>query len=130
MSYGARLNEVLVAAKILEKYKLSSTIADARFCKPLDKKLISELVKNHRLLITVEEGSIGGFGSHVLNFLIKSKIKSFQNILIDTIEFPDVFIEHDTPYNMYAAAKMNGVDIARRVLKKLNYNIKKKFLMV
>ncbi len=130
LSYGARLSEVIVAAKILENYKISSTIADARFCKPLDKKLITELCKNHRLLITVEEGSIGGFGSHVLNFILKSKINLFEEILIDTIEFPDLFIDQDTPYNMYSYAKMNGVDIAKKVLKKLNYKIKKNFLEV
>ena len=66
------LQKIEQIALKLENYKISTTIADARFCKPLDKKLILELCKNHKLLITIEEGSIGGFGSHVSNFLIKS----------------------------------------------------------
>ena len=100
-------------------YKISSTIADARFCKPLDKKLVLDLAKNHRLIITVEEGSIGGFGSHVSNFLLKSNLKLRNGMLLDNIELPDKFINQDTPYKMYSTAKMNGLDIANRVIKKL-----------
>ena len=119
LSYGARLQEVKIASEILEKHKISSTIADARFCKPLDKKLVLDLAKNHRLIITVEEGSIGGFGSHVSNFLLKSNLKLRNGMLLDNIELPDKFINQDTPYKMYSTAKMNGLDIANRVIKKL-----------
>ena len=119
LSYGARLEEVKLASKILEEYKISSSIADARFCKPLDKKLILDLCKNHKLLVTVEEGAIGGFGSHVLNFLHTNDNGLYNKILIDCIHFPDQFIDHDTPFNMYKAAKMNSLDIAKRVLLKL-----------
>ena len=120
LSYGARLNEVKLASKILESHKVSSTIADARFCKPLDKKLVLDLCKNHKLLITIAEGSIGGFGSHVLNYIIKNNDNLYQRILIDTIEFPDKFIDQDSSENMYGLAKMNSLDIVARVLKKLN----------
>ena len=120
ISYGARLQEVKLAAKKLENYKISTTIADARFCKPLDKKLILELCKNHKLLITIEEGSIGGFGSHVSNFLINEQNTLLQNTLIDCICLPDKFIDQDTPFNMYSIANMNSENIVTRILKKLN----------
>ena len=120
LSYGTRLNEVKLASKILETHKISSTIADARFCKPLDKKLVLDLCRNHKLLITIEEGSIGGFGSHVLNFIIKNNNNFYQKILIDTIELPDKFIDQDSPENMYSIAKMNSTNIVTRVLRKLN----------
>ena len=120
LSYGARLNEVKLASKILENHKISSTIADARFCKPLDKKLVLDLCKNHKLLITIEEGSIGGFGSHVLNCIIKNNDNLYQRVLVDTIELPDTFIDQDSPENMYSFAKMNSLDIVERVLRKLN----------
>jgi 1-deoxy-D-xylulose-5-phosphate synthase len=120
ISYGARLQEVKLAAKKLENYKISTTIADARFCKPLDKKLILELCKNHKLLITIEEGSIGGFGSHVSNFLINEHNTLLQNTLIDCICLPDKFIDQDTPFNMYSIANMNSENIVTRILKKLN----------
>jgi 1-deoxy-D-xylulose-5-phosphate synthase len=120
LSYGARLEEVKLASKILEDYKISSTIADARFCKPLDKKLILDLCKNHKLLVTIEEGALGGFGSHVTNFLLNHNFNLYNKTLIDCIYFPDRFIEHDTPFNMYKVAKMNSTDIVNRVLLKLN----------
>ena len=120
ISYGARLQEVKLAAKKLESYKVSTTIADARFCKPLDKKLILELCKNHKLLITIEEGSIGGFGSHVSNFLINEHNTLLHNTLIDCICLPDKFIDQDTPFNMYSIANMNSENIVTRILKKLN----------
>ena len=120
ISYGARLQEVKIAAKKLENYKISTTIPDARFCKPLDKKLILELCKNHKLLITIEEGSIGGFSSHVSNFLINENNALFQNTLIDCIFLPDKFIDQDTPFNMYSFANMNSQNIVTRILKKLN----------
>ena len=128
ISYGARLQEVKLASKKLKEYKISTTIADARFCKPLDKKLIIELCKNHKLLVTIEEGSVGGFGSHVLNFLINEYNSLLQQTLVDCIYFPDKFIDQDTPFNMYNVANMNSEGIANRVLKKLN--IKKNLIKV
>ena len=121
LSYGARLPEVKKAAKILlEEQKMSSTIVDARFCKPLDKKLILKLCNYHKALITIEEGSIGGFGGHVLNFIINIKTNIYKKLkLIETIELPDYFIDQDTPENMYAFAKMNSRDIVKRIISRL-----------
>ena len=119
LSYGAKLSEVKKAAVILEEKKLTSTIVDARFCKPLDKNLILKLCKYHKILVTIEEGSIGGFGSHVLNFLINNKSNMIKKLIIETIQFPDIFIEQDTPENMYSQAKMDSINIAKRVLNRL-----------
>ena len=119
LSYGAKLSEVKKAAVILEEKKLTSTIVDARFCKPLDKNLILKLCKYHKILVTIEEGSIGGFGSHVLNFLINNKSNMSKKLIIETIQFPDIFIEQDTPENMYSQAKMDSINIAKRVLNRL-----------
>ena len=120
LSYGARLSEVKKAAEILflEK-KISSTIVDARFCKPLDKKLIFKLCNYHKALITIEEGSIGGFGSHVLNFLVNHKLDIHKKLIIETIELPDHFIDQDTPENMYNFAKMNSSNIVNRIVSRL-----------
>ncbi len=119
LSYGAKLSEVKKAAVILEEKKLTSTIVDARFCKPLDKNLILKLCKYHKILVTIEEGSIGGFGSHVLNFLINNKSNISKKLIIETMQFPDIFIEQDTPENMYSQAKMDSINIAKRVLNRL-----------
>ena len=119
LSYGARLSEVIKASNLLEKYKLTSTVVDARFCKPLDKNLILKLCNYHKILVTIEEGSIGGFGSHVLSFLINNEKSHFKNLLIETIQLPDVFIDQDMPEKMYSSAKMNSINIAKRVLKRL-----------
>ena len=69
--------------------------------------------------MTIEEGSIGGFGSHVLNYLINNKLNLHRKLLIETIQLPDIFIDQDTPEKMYNIAKMNSIYIARRVLNKL-----------
>ncbi len=119
LSYGARLSEVIKASDLLEKYKLTSTVVDARFCKPLDKNLILKLCNYHKILVTIEEGSIGGFGSHVLSFLINNEKSHFKNLLIETIQLPDVFIDQDMPEKMYSLAKMNSINIAKRVLRRL-----------
>ncbi len=122
LSYGARLKEVKLASEFLKEKRISCTIVDARFCKPLDKKLILELCKHHKLLATIEEGSIGGFGSHVLNFLTKQKKAIFQKMILDTIHLPDYFIDQDTPENMYKKALMNAKSIYNRIHKLLLEN--------
>ncbi len=120
LSYGARLSEVKKAASLLlEEKKITSTIVDARFCKPLDKNLILKLCNYHKALITIEEGSVGGFGSHVLNFIVNHKFNIYKKLIIETIELPDQFIEQDTPENMYTHAKMNSVNIFKRVISRL-----------
>ncbi|MEC8100333.1 MAG: 1-deoxy-D-xylulose-5-phosphate synthase, partial [Pseudomonadota bacterium] len=119
LSYGARLSEVKKASLLLEEKKVSCTIVDARFCKPLDKKLIMNLCNHHKALVTIEEGSIGGFGSHVLNFLTNDSQNIHNKIIIETIQLPDVFIDQDTPEKMYSLAKMNSLNIVTRVLNRL-----------
>jgi 1-deoxy-D-xylulose-5-phosphate synthase len=120
LSYGARLSEVKKAAQLLyDQKKISCTIVDARFCKPLDKNLILKLCNYHKALITIEEGSIGGFGSHVLNFIVNHKLDIHKKLVIETIELPDHFIDHDTPENMYSFAKMNSNNIVNRILSRL-----------
>ena len=127
LSYGTRLDEALGAAKELEALGLSTTVADARFAKPLDKKLILQLADEHEVLITVEEGSIGGFGSFVLHELAKEG-RLDEGLKIRSMHLPDEFIDHDTPDKMYEKAKLDSKAIVRTVFetlgqdKALNYN--------
>jgi 1-deoxy-D-xylulose-5-phosphate synthase len=127
LSYGTRLNEALGAAKELEALGLSTTVADARFAKPLDKKLILQLADEHEVLITIEEGSIGGFGSFVLHELAKEG-RLDEGLKIRSMHLPDEFIDHDTPDKMYEKAKLDSKAIVRTVFetlgqdKALNYN--------
>ena len=114
-SYGTRLQECIKASNILENNGISCTIADARFCKPLDKKLLFRLAKEHKLLLTIEEGAIGGFGSHVLHTLIDNN-KLNHGLRLQTMRLPDSFLDHDTPEKMYVSAKLNHSYIAKKVL--------------
>ncbi len=118
LSYGARLRECLNANTQLEKLGYSCTVADARFCKPLDKNLLFNLIKNHKILITIEEGSIGGFGSHVLNTIVNDN-RTYKHLKIRCMQFPDYFIDHDTPEKMYIAAKLNGNAIIKTAMSML-----------
>jgi 1-deoxy-D-xylulose-5-phosphate synthase len=113
LSYGARLQECLKAAHELEDSDKSVTVADARFAKPLDEDLIRSLINNHHQLITIEEGSIGGFGSYVLEFAARENLLS-TGCQIKTMHLSDVFIDHDTPEKMYETA---GLDV-KAILKK------------
>ncbi len=118
LSFGTRLQDSLKAAEELEKQGLSTTVADARFAKPLDRELIRNLAENHELLITVEEGSIGGFGAHVLDFLTQEGLLN-QGLHIRTLHLPDIFQEQGKPEKMYADAGLDAVGIvktAREVL--------------
>ena len=122
LNFGARLNECKKAADDLKKKGISITIFDARFCKPLDEKLIIELVSNHEAVLTIEEGSIGGFGSHVSNLLSErgffdSGIK-FRSMLL-----PDKFLDQDTPDKMYRIAGLDSESIVEKVLSILNSNV-------
>jgi len=127
LSYGTRLDEALGAAKELEALGLSTTVADARFAKPLDKKLVLQLADEHEVLITIEEGSIGGFGSFVLHELAKEG-RLDEGLKIRSMHLPDEFIDHDTPDKMYEKAKLDSKAIVRTVFealgqdKALNYN--------
>jgi 1-deoxy-D-xylulose-5-phosphate synthase len=111
LSFGARLPECLAAADILGKEGLSTTVADARFAKPLDHDLIRQLCRHHEVLITVEEGSIGGFGAFVLHFLAKDGLLD-EGLKVRTVTLPDVFQDHDTPANMLKEAGLDASSIA------------------
>ncbi|MEQ1789478.1 MAG: 1-deoxy-D-xylulose-5-phosphate synthase [Rickettsiales bacterium] len=118
LSLGTRLGECLKAADILAEKGIKSTVADARFAKPIDEKLVRELLKNHELLITVEEGVIGGFGSQVLAFATNNNLLSDKNRLL-TLHLPDMFIEQNTPQTMYDIAGLNAPQIVEKILERL-----------
>ncbi len=114
LSLGTRLAECLKAADQLATFGLSTTVADARFAKPLDAQLIRDLATNHEVLITVEEGAIGGFGSQVLQFLAEQGLLS-RGLHVRSKVLPDVFIEHGKPEAMYEAAGLNASGIVEAV---------------
>ena len=116
LSFGARLYESLKAAEILDNKGYSTSVADARFCKPLDTKLIKKLISNHDILITIEEGVVGGFGSHVMQYLTDNNLLKI-NSNIQTIVFPDKFIDHAKPDEMYKSANMDALSIVKRIVK-------------
>ncbi len=116
LSYGTRLEEALKAAKQLEKDGKTVTIADARFAKPLDEALIRDLVKTHDRLITIEEGSIGGFGSFVLDFLARADL--LGECRVKTLHLPDIFQDHDDPVKQYEEAGLVAEDILRHCERK------------
>jgi len=122
LSFGGRLHECIKAANSLDAKGISTTVADARFAKPLDQKLIMDLCLNHEVLITIEEGSIGGFGSHVFQMLSE---KGFfdKGLKIRSMILPDEFIEQDTPENMYKAAGLNAEAIEQKAIETLKSNI-------
>jgi 1-deoxy-D-xylulose-5-phosphate synthase len=103
LSFGARLQECLKAAEDLSSRGLSATVADARFCKPLDTDLVSRLAREHEVLITIEEGAIGGFASHVLHHLAVSGALD-HGLKVRPMLLPDIFIDHDKPDRQYEQA--------------------------
>ena len=115
LSFGTRLPEVLKASETLKLKGISPTIIDARFAKPLDEKLIIDLVENHEAIITIEEGSIGGFGSHVQQFLFEQGVfdKGFK---FRSMILPDVFIDQSSPEDMYHQAGLTASHIEDMVL--------------
>lgn len=115
LSFGTRLAEVLKAAESLGQRGLKPTIADARFAKPLDRDLILQLVREHEALITIEEGSIGGFGSHVAQLLFNEGVFD-QGFKFRSMVLPDTFIDQSSPADMYATAGMNAPQIEAKVL--------------
>ncbi|MEO9515049.1 MAG: 1-deoxy-D-xylulose-5-phosphate synthase [Paracoccaceae bacterium] len=118
LSFGTRLSEVQKAAENLAAKGITPTIADARFAKPLDQDLILKLAADHDALITIEEGAIGGFGSHVAQLLAEEGV--FDNGLIyRSMVLPDIFIDQANPADMYAVAKLNAEDIETKVLNAL-----------
>jgi 1-deoxy-D-xylulose-5-phosphate synthase len=118
ISLGARLAEVLKAADQLATFGLPATVADARFMKPLDRDLILDLAREHEVLITVEEGSIGGFGSHVLHTLAEAQLLD-SGLKVRSMVLPDVFIDHGHPHQMYELAGLNASSIVRTAMLEL-----------
>ncbi|WP_321499093.1 1-deoxy-D-xylulose-5-phosphate synthase [Breoghania sp.] len=114
LSFGTRLAACLEAAETLEAGGLSTTVADARFAKPLDTDLVRRLASEHEVLITVEEGSIGGFAAHVAQFLIDEGLLDGR-VKLRTMMMPDTFVEHNKPDAMYKAAGLDAHGIVTRV---------------
>ncbi len=122
LNFGARLNECLIAEENLRKKGVNATIVDARFAKPLDENLIWQLATNHEVLITIEEGSIGGFGAHVSNFLNDKNLLD-SNLKLRSMILPDKFIDQDKPENMYKSAGLDALSIENKVLEVLNSKV-------
>ena len=122
LNFGTRLEECKKASDKLFKKGIDCTIIDARFAKPLDEKLIMEIASNHEVLITVEEGSIGGFGSHVMQFLSDRGVFD-RGLKFRSMILPDIFIDQDTPEKMYELAGLDSLSIANKIEETLNSNI-------
>ncbi|BDW87192.1 1-deoxy-D-xylulose-5-phosphate synthase [Roseicyclus marinus] len=115
LNFGARLKEVREAAEALAQKGITPTIADARFAKPLDRDLILQLARHHEALITLEEGAVGGFGSHVAHLLAEEGVFD-TGLKYRSMVLPDIFIDQASPEDMYAVARMNASDIEAKVL--------------
>ncbi len=121
LSLGTRLTEALKAADLLDAKGLSTTVADLRFAKPLDEALIRRLIASHDVVVTIEEGSIGGLGAHVLT-LASDEGLTDSGLRIRTMRLPDVFQDQDAPDKQYDTAGLNAPQIVDTVLKALRHN--------
>ena len=119
LSFGTRLAECLKAADELGALGLSTTVADARFAKPLDTDLVLRLAREHEVLVTIEEGSIGGFGTHVMQTLAEEGAFDRGGLKLRMMVLPDSFIDQDSPNAMYAKAGLDAKGIVRRVFEAL-----------
>ena len=122
LNFGARLKECLIAEENLKKKGINLTIIDARFAKPLDENLIWQIATEHEAIITIEEGSIGGFGSHVGQFLSDKNLLD-NNLKYRSMILPDRFIDQDKPELMYKYAGLDAVSIETKVLDTLNSKV-------
>ena len=122
INFGARLNECLLANEILNKKGIGITLVDARFAKPLDENLIWEIATNHEAIITIEEGSLGGFGSHVSQFLSEKKLLD-NNLKFRSMILPDKFIDHNKPEIMYKEAGLDAEAIVSKVFDVINSKV-------
>jgi 1-deoxy-D-xylulose-5-phosphate synthase len=118
LSLGSRLAEALTAAEDLEARGLSTTVADARFAKPLDRELILKLADNHEVLLTIEEGAVGGFGAHVLSLLSETG-RLDRGLKVRTLTLPDRYQDQDKPERLYAQAGLDAASIVARSLQAL-----------
>ena len=121
-SFGARLAECLKAADELATYGLSTTVADARFAKPLDVDLLLRLTREHEVLVTVEEGSIGGFGGFVMQALAEHGVLD-RGLKVRSMVLPDIFIDQDSPNAMYAKAGLDAKGIVAKAFQALGQNV-------
>ena len=115
LSFGARLQEALRAADELDAMGCSTTVADARFAKPLDAEMILALARDHECLLTIEEGSIGGFGSQVAQLLLEEGALGGTGLKMRSMILPDTFLNHDKPERMYAAAGLDAQGIVAKM---------------
>ena len=122
LNFGARLQECILASENLIKKGINISIIDARFAKPLDENLIWQIATEHEVLITIEEGSIGGFGSHVSQYLSEKNILD-GNLKFRSMIFPDRFIDHDKPELMYKFANLDSTGIENKILDTLNSKV-------
>jgi 1-deoxy-D-xylulose-5-phosphate synthase len=122
LSFGARLSEVLTACEALGARGIAPTVADARFAKPLDRELILRLAAGHDAMITIEEGAVGGFGSHVADLLAEAGVFD-RGLRFRSMTLPDTFIDQASPAEMYAVAGLGAADIERRVLEVLGVGL-------
>lgn len=129
LSLGTRLGECLKAADELDQAGISASVADARFAKPLDQDLIRRLAKNHAMLITVEEGSTGGFGAHVLHFMAQNGLLD-QGLKVRTLTLPDIFMDHDDPDTQYEKAGLTAYNLMKTVMEGLNHQETKRIMAV
>ena len=121
LSLGTRLAEAMKAADTLDAKGLSTTVADLRFAKPLDEKMIRHLIATHEVIVTVEEASVGGLGAHVLTLASDAGLMD-AGLKIRTMRLPDMFQEHDSPQKQYDQAGLNAPQIVETVLKALRHN--------
>ena len=122
LNFGARLEQCLIASEKLNKKGVKCSIVDARFAKPLDERLIMEIATNHEVLITIEEGSVGGFGSHVMQLLSDRGVFD-TGLKFRSMILPDIFIDQNTPEKMYEIAGLDSTSIMKKVEETLNSNI-------
>ena len=115
LSFGTRLQETLKAAEALSARGITPTVADARFAKPLDRDLILDLADRHEALITIEEGAVGGFGSHVAQ-LLSDEGRFDHGLKFRSMVLPDIFIDQASPAQMYEVAALDAESIEKRVL--------------
>ena len=114
LSLGSRLQTALSAAEHLQTRGVSCTVADARFAKPIDEELVRRLARNHHMLITIEEGSVGGFGSHVLDYVVNNDLAR-AGLALRTRQLPAVYLDHDDPVKQYERAGLAAADIVRTI---------------
>jgi 1-deoxy-D-xylulose-5-phosphate synthase len=123
LSLGTRLAECMKAAEVLSAHGLSATVADARFAKPLDSDLVLRLAREHEVLITIEEGAIGGFGAQVMQLLAERGALD-RGLKIRSMMLPDVFIDHDSPAAMYARAALDAKGVVAKVFEALGKDVR------